>query len=140
MSRPAKYTNAQIAAALRKSKGAIFVAARQLGCDVSTIHRRLARSKLLARVLEAERGEFVDTAELKLYSAVLAGEPWAVAMVLKTLGKSRGYVERQEFGSTPGAEPVREIHEIVVHTREEAREFFRRQDAMKAERNGQSED
>jgi hypothetical protein len=30
------------------------------------------------------------------------GEPWAVAMVLKTIGKSRGYVERQEVTGADG--------------------------------------
>ena len=30
------------------------------------------------------------------------GEPWAVAMVLKTIGKHRGYVERQEVTGADG--------------------------------------
>jgi len=48
------------------------------------------------------RGELIDISEQKLRAAVMNGEPWAVAMVLKTLGKSRGYVERQEVTGADG--------------------------------------
>jgi hypothetical protein len=40
----------------------------------------------------------------------LAGEPWAVALTLKTLGKQRGYVERQEVtGADAGPVDVRVV-------------------------------
>ena len=42
------------------------------------------------------RGELVDYGELALRRAVVDGEPWAVGLVLKTLGRDRGYVERTE--------------------------------------------
>ena len=48
------------------------------------------------------RGELIDISEQKLRAAVMNGEPWAVAMVLKTIGKHRGYVERQELTGADG--------------------------------------
>ena len=36
-------------------------------------------------------------AELALYKAIQDGEGWAVCFYLKTQGKQRGYIERQEI-------------------------------------------
>lgn len=33
---------------------------------------------------------------MRLFQAIEDREPWAIAMVVKTLGKDRGYVERTE--------------------------------------------
>lgn len=63
---------------------------------IYTIYTRARASREVADCLHNQRGEFGDTAELKLYSAVLDGSPWAVQLLLKTLGKDRGYVERVE--------------------------------------------
>ncbi len=38
-------------------------------------------------------------------AAVNKGQPWAVSLVLKTLGKERGYVERGEI-TGKGGEPI----------------------------------
>lgn len=59
------------------------------------------------------RGELIDISEQKLRAAVMNGEPWAVAMVLKTLGKSRGYVERAERTGADGGPLQVGIVEIV---------------------------
>src|SRR5262245_24134441 len=96
MGRPRVYTNAEMTAALAATRGMVYLAARRLGCKADTIYRRARASPEVADCLRCQRGEFVDTAELRLYDAVLEGRPWAVAMVLKTLGKDRGYVERAE--------------------------------------------
>ncbi len=51
-------------------------------------------------VVEEFRERRVDRAEYKLDDALEDGQPWAIALVLKTIGKDRGYVERseQQFG------------------------------------------
>ena len=36
----------------------------------------------------------LDKAEARLFDAMERGEPWAIRMVLMTLGRSRGYVEK----------------------------------------------
>jgi hypothetical protein len=91
MTRPRLYPNDAIIAALRDCKGLVYLAAKKLGCETSTIYRRAKKSKAVSRVIEHQRGELLDTAELALYNAILKGECWAVTLALKTLGRSRGY-------------------------------------------------
>lgn len=117
MGRPRKYSDEQIIAALKKKKGMVYHAAAAAGCDPDTIYERAKVSPAVAAVMRHERGSFVDTAEMKLYDAVEAGEAWAVQMALKTLGKDRGYVERTE--SHVSGE-VKAVTEVVVRTRQEA--------------------
>jgi hypothetical protein len=103
MARPRVYTNEELISALTETKGLVFLAARKLGCDASTIYRRARQSKAVAAAIRQQRGELVDTAELALYNGILRGEAWAVTLALKTLGKDRGYVEpvRLEGGERP---------------------------------------
>lgn len=81
---------------LKEVNGLISLAAKRVPCSPSTIRRRAAAVQSVQAVIDESRGELVDLGELALRRAVVNGEPWAVALVLKTLGKSRGYVERQE--------------------------------------------
>jgi hypothetical protein len=93
MARPRVYTNEQMIAALTQTKGMVYLAARTMGCDPGTIFDRAKRSPAVAACIRTQRAEVVDTAELKLYSAILAGEPWAIRLCLTTLGRDRGYAE-----------------------------------------------
>jgi len=97
-----KFTNAQIVEAVKSVNGMIYLAARKLGCTPQAIYKRMAKSSIIREAVDDSRGELVDISEQKLRAAVINGEPWAVAMVLKTLGKSRGYVERQEVTGADG--------------------------------------
>lgn len=90
------HTDDQIIAALKAASGMVTVAARGLGCDYQTIIRRAAVSERVRAVLDEERAVTLDIGELALKKAVMAGEAWAVCFLLKTVGKSRGYVERTE--------------------------------------------
>jgi hypothetical protein len=97
MARTLKYSNEQMAAALAKTQGMVYLAAAHIGCNPDTIYSRAKVSKIVARSIANERGRIIDAAELKLIQAVDRGEPWAITLCLKTLGKSRGYVERTEY-------------------------------------------
>jgi transposase-like protein len=97
-----RYTTEQIIKALKETNGMIYLAARRLGCTPQTIYNRANRTQIIQQAIEDSRGEIVDLAEQKLRLAILAGEPWAVALTLKTLGKQRGYVERQEVTGANG--------------------------------------
>ena len=97
-----RVTNTRMLEAVKKNGGAVYLAARELGCSPNTIYNRMKKTPALKQAVEDARGEVVDYAEQKLRLAILNGEPWAIAMVLKTLGKSRGYVERQEVTGADG--------------------------------------
>jgi hypothetical protein len=96
MARPRKYSDEQLVAALEKSKGVVYHAAKMLGCEADTFYYRAGRCPDVKAAMRNERSEFVDLGESQLYKAVAAGEPWAVRLVVTTLGKDRGYVERTE--------------------------------------------
>jgi hypothetical protein len=90
------YTVEQVAEALRKSRGKVYLAAQRLGCHVNTLRGYLKRHEELAEVLEDARGLRVDIAEVQLEDATQKGEPWAVLYTLSTLGKDRGYTKKEE--------------------------------------------
>ena len=94
----------RIIQALRETNGLISLAAKRVPCSITTINVRRKRVQAVEQVIQECRGELVDLGELALRKAVLSGEPWAVGLVLKTLGKDRGYVERQEITGRDGNE------------------------------------
>jgi hypothetical protein len=114
MGAPRKYTQQQMLTALEQSKGMTTVAARLLGCAVDTVYAYLERYPALAAAKAQQREGMTDVAELALYKAIQSGEAWAVCFYLKTQGKARGYVERQEITGADGgaiaveAAPARE--------------------------------
>ena len=80
-----------------------------LRCDPETIHNYCKRYPAVQAAKVDARGELVDVAEAKRWQAVHRGDAWAIAMVLKTLGRSRGYVERQEVTGQDGG-PIQHAH------------------------------
>jgi len=107
------YSTDKIIEALRSTNGLVSLAAKRLGCAPQTIYTRRDKVHAVAQVIDDCRDELVDLGELALRKAVLAGEPWAVGLVLKTLGRDRGYVERVEQEVTgAGGGPLQ--HEVIV--------------------------
>lgn len=92
-----KYTAAQVIAAVHETKGMLTIAAKRLGCDPVTVYRYVREYPTVAAAVKEARESVTDMAELALYKAIQEGEGWAVCFYLKTQGKARGYVERQEI-------------------------------------------
>lgn len=97
---------ATIEAGIRKANGYITIAAQLIGCDPSTVHRRVNASPALQQLVSDLTDRRLDTAELALDAAIGRGEGWAVCFFLKTMGKKRGYVERQEVTGAEGGDLV----------------------------------
>jgi hypothetical protein len=98
-----RYTAAQVAAALVSTKGLVYLAAKRLKCDVDTVYNYCKRYPSVQAARDAMRGQLVDLAEQKLWESIQSGEAWGITLCLKTLGKDRGYVERQELTGQDGA-------------------------------------
>jgi hypothetical protein len=94
-----KYSRKTVLATLRTHHGLISLAADALGCSRSTLYAYLDADPELAAVVEEERERLVDLAEDGLFFHLTERSPWAIALVLKTLGKSRGYGDRAAPGS-----------------------------------------
>lgn len=88
--------DSEIVAALKECKGLTYLASLQLGCNHNELDARVKGNDFLSSVCKGERGLIVDKAEAKLVEAMESGAKWAIELILKTLGKERGYVERQE--------------------------------------------
>jgi len=98
-----RYSPEQMIAALKASHGCVHVAATTLQCSPSTVYRFINRDDEVKAALDESRELRLDLAELRLDQAVKNGEAWAICFLLKTLGKSRGYVERREHTGKDGA-------------------------------------
>jgi len=123
-----KYTQKQIIDALRETKGMVYLAAKRLGCEAQTIYNYRDRYPAVRAEMEQQDGEVDDAAEMKLYQAIIAGEPWAVQFRLRTKGKGRGYVERvQQEVSGPNGGPIQtehtEKHDLSKLTSDQLREL-----------------
>jgi len=101
-----KFTAIQIIDALREKHGNLSAAARFLGCDRHTISRYIRLYPSVKSVADEERETLIDFAENQLFKQVQDGNITAIIFTLKTIGKSRGYVERQEVTGAEGSHIV----------------------------------
>ena len=90
------HTVAEIRDALEMTHGAVYLAAAALSLSPQALYARIKKSAELAAIRDSYRGRLIDTAELKLEAAVQEGDFFAIKYVLSTLGKDRGYVQKQE--------------------------------------------
>ena len=75
--------------------GNISTAAESLGVERKTLYTWIEDESLQDVVIEG-RNARLDFAESKLDQNINNGDTTAIIFLLKTLGKERGYVERQE--------------------------------------------
>ena len=88
-------TKKQLIEAIKDSYGNITVIAQKINCSRVWVYELLKKFKLESAIND-EREKIIDLAENKLIKKVNEGDPSMIGLVLKTLGKKRGYVERIE--------------------------------------------
>ena len=86
----------ELAEALEATHGKVYLAAERLDMSVTGLYARIRKDVDLQAIVDLYDGRSTDAAELKLEQAIMNGEPWAIALQLKTKGKSRGYTEKLE--------------------------------------------
>lgn len=92
----ARISTERMIEALKRSHGNMKLAAEMLGCSRETIRKRSAKVQRVMDVINEEREAIIDVAESALYTKILEGDMRAIEFTLRTIGKHRGYVERQE--------------------------------------------
>jgi hypothetical protein len=98
--------------AIHKSRGLLTAAADALGCTRGAIYEAAKKHPEIQRAIEEARERTTDVAEGKLFQKINEGDNTAIIFYLKTQGKKRGYVERQEVTGAEGTElTVRVIRE-----------------------------
>jgi hypothetical protein len=106
-----RYSDKMIITALRDARGLVAPAAKALGCHEATIRNRVREVPAVREALQEARAALVDLAEQRLYEAVDAGESWAVALVVRTLGRDRGYGDQVALTGAGGG-PLAMAHSL----------------------------
>ena len=83
--------------ALEKSLGIVTTACNAVGINRSTHYDWMKKDSDYASAVKAIEGRTLDFAESHLHKLIKDGNPTATIFFLKTKGKARGYVERQEI-------------------------------------------
>lgn len=110
---------ATVAGALVELRGNVSAVARRFGVTRSAVHNLIAANDDLRTITADCREQGLDDAEDSLMKAVTEGEAWAVCFFLKTQGKKRGYVERQEIEHSDKPKHVIIIDDQTVEPAEE---------------------
>lgn len=87
----------EVFAALTACTGNVAAAARRLGATRSGLWFFIERHPRLLQLTKDFRESIVDHAESAFNKAVITEQPWAIQFALRTIGRKRGYVDRQEI-------------------------------------------
>ena len=88
--------------ALEQSLGVVTVACKKADVPRSTYYKWLNEDSDFKREVEDIENIALDFAESKLHEQIQGGNTTATIFYLKTKGKNRGYVERQEITGAEG--------------------------------------
>jgi hypothetical protein len=113
-----RFKVADVEGVLRRTAGLVGPAAEILAnaygsCTPATVRNYIARHPRLAEAIRETVERNLDMAESKLIGAINLGNLTAIIFYLKTKGKDRGYVERQEQSGPDGA-PLQQQATLVI--------------------------
>jgi len=90
----------QMLEALEKSLGIVSTACKMVDVGRTTHYAWLKADEEYKSAVNSIQDSVLDFAESHLYKLVKEGNPAATIFFLKTKGKKRGYIERQEIEVT----------------------------------------
>jgi hypothetical protein len=90
--------------AIRQYRGNISAIARAFQVSRAAIYDYISNKPDLKQLIQDERESMIDDAESEIYKQFKKGNTAALIFFLKTQGKQRGYVERQELTGKDGQE------------------------------------
>jgi len=93
--------------ALENSLGVVTVACKQTDTPRSTYYKWLKEDEDFAKAVKEVENIALDFAESQLHTQIKDGSTSATIFYLKTKGKKRGYIERQDIDITTGNEPIK---------------------------------
>lgn len=97
MSEQTEHNKKAILVALEKSLGVVTAACKQVGIGRTQFYEWVKNDPEFAAKVDEIREVTLDFAESSLYQQIKKGNTAATIFLLKTKGKGRGYIERQEF-------------------------------------------
>ena len=87
---------------IKEMHGNVSSVARAFKMSRQTLYKYINDHPTVQAALDESRETMIDNVESKLYSKALAGDTTSMIFFLKTQGKARGYVERQEVTGKDG--------------------------------------
>tara|TARA_R100000654_G_scaffold74845_1_gene110258 strand:- start:1890 stop:2234 length:345 start_codon:yes stop_codon:yes gene_type:complete len=93
--------------ALENSLGVVTIACKQADVPRSTYYKWLKEDEEFAKAVKEIENIALDFAESQLHTQIKDGSTPATIFYLKTKGKKRGYVERNELDLTTDNEPIK---------------------------------
>ncbi len=93
--------------ALENSLGVVTVACKQTDTPRSTYYKWLKEDEEFTKAVKEIENIALDFGESQLHSQMKDGNTSATIFFLKTKGKKRGYIERQELDLSSGDEPIK---------------------------------
>lgn len=88
---------------MRQNMGNITLACHFTGCSRSTFYRYMDEDEQFKKDVDDISNMAIDICEAELWKLIKEGNPTAIIFFLKTKGKVRGYVERQELTGSDGS-------------------------------------
>lgn len=90
--------------ALEQSLGIVTTACKKVGCARSTFYEYYNKDIKFKNAVDELQNMTLDFAESQLHKQIKDGNTTATIFYLKTKGKKRGYIERQEIQMEGGFE------------------------------------
>jgi len=110
-----KVTIEELEKAIVESKGIVAAVCKRLNISRWAFYKRLKNHQELIQVIHQAREELADLAELKLWEKLKEGDIRAILFTLKTIGKSRGFVETIEIEETSKIINIIEVPELSAY-------------------------
>ena len=105
MSKKRNETASRIIEAIKESNGLLTLAAKKAGLHYATVWQYTQDFPTVKQAVIEAKEKMLDFTESKLYEKIKEGDNAAIIFYLKTQGKKRGYIERQEV-TGEGGKPI----------------------------------
>jgi len=99
--------------------GNISYLCQQIKISRKTYYEWLKKDAVFAEEIYLQEEALIDYGESQLFKLMNSDNPAAVIFFLKTKGKDRGYVERQEMDHQGRIHAITESKLTIIHTKEE---------------------
>jgi len=104
MSTNANILKKKLIACMESSLGIVTTACKMCGCSRTTFYKYYNRDKKFREAIDDLQNLTLDFVESQLHEQIKEGNTTATIFYLKTKGKKRGFIERQEIQMDGGIE------------------------------------
>tara|TARA_R100000329_G_scaffold35345_2_gene33221 strand:+ start:5577 stop:5954 length:378 start_codon:yes stop_codon:yes gene_type:complete len=112
-----EHTKKALLDALEKSLGVVTTACKKVGVGRTTYYEWYNNDPEFKDKVDELKNVALDFAESQLHKQIQSNSTAATIFYLKTQGKKRGYIEKQEIDLTSGNEQINKIEIEIVKSK-----------------------